>query len=78
MTHLTGSMGNAVHTQFGWIGRAVLESGIKSARHFVFLMKQAAAREHTRRELEELDEHLLRDIGLDPFGTYYDWRGPKS
>jgi uncharacterized protein YjiS (DUF1127 family) len=41
-------------------------------------MKQAAAREQARRQLEELDNRMLRDIGLKPFETYYDWRGPRG
>ncbi len=76
MTHFTGSMDSSAHAQSGWFARAIMESGIKATHHFVSLMKQAAAREQTRRQLEELDNRMLRDIGLEPFETYYDWRGP--
>ena len=75
MTHFTGSMDSSEHASSGWIARAILESGIKSTHHFVGLMKQTAARERTRRQLDELDARMLRDIGLEPFDTYYDWRG---
>jgi uncharacterized protein YjiS (DUF1127 family) len=78
MTHFSGSMGGSAQAQSGWMARAIMESGIKAAHHFVTLMKQAAARERTRRELKELDAHMLRDIALEPFDAYFGWRGPRA
>jgi hypothetical protein len=28
-----------------------------------------------RRQLAELDAHMRQDVGLEPFDTYYGWRG---
>jgi uncharacterized protein YjiS (DUF1127 family) len=69
-------MDSSAYVQSGWFARAIVESGIKATHHFVSLMRQATAREQTRRQLQELDDRMLRDIGLEPFDTYYDWRGP--
>ena len=62
-------------SHFGWLARASAASAVRSGRYFVVLMRKAAVREQTRRELAELDEHVLRDIGLDPLDVYYGWRG---
>ena len=68
MTHFTRSTIDSDPVQFGWVAGAILENAAEAARHFIALMKQAAAREKGRRQIAELDAHLLQDIGLDPFG----------
>lgn len=74
MMQNTALMDTTELTQSGWVARAVMGSAGKSARYFVALMRHAAARERSRRELAQLDARMLRDIGLEPFDRYYGWQ----
>jgi uncharacterized protein YjiS (DUF1127 family) len=75
MTRNSASLNDSMLAQSGWAVRATIENGARASRYFVALMKVAAARERTRRELASLDPHLLRDIGLEPLDVYYGRRG---
>jgi uncharacterized protein YjiS (DUF1127 family) len=70
MTHFTRSTIDSEQAQFGWVAGAILDNAMEAVSHFIALMKQAAAREKGRRQIAELDAHLLRDIGLDPFDRH--------
>lgn len=75
MTHATGSMHSSERPDYAWIAPAALASAAKAGRYFVSQMRRAAAREKTRKELSELDAHMLQDIGLEPLDIAYGWRG---
>lgn len=75
MTYATGSMHSSARSDYAWIAPAAFSCANKATRYFVSLMKRAAARARTRKELAELDARLLQDIGLEPFDVYYGWRG---
>jgi uncharacterized protein YjiS (DUF1127 family) len=76
MMRNAASINDLDFSHFGWVVRATLKSSAKSVRYFVALMKKAAAHERGRRQLAELDVHMLQDIGLEPFDVYYGWRSP--
>lgn len=63
VTHERDISGGGLRDALGWIGRAARTA----ARNY------AAAREIEARRLafRGLDEHALRDIGVDRFGTPY-------
>jgi uncharacterized protein YjiS (DUF1127 family) len=72
-------MHSSERSDYSWIAPAALSSARKAGRYFVSMMKRAAARERTRKELSELDARMLQDIGLEPLEVYYGWRGaPRS
>ena len=75
MTYATHSMHGAGRSEYAWIAPAILSCSTKAFRYFVSLMKRAAKRERTRKELSDLDARGLRDIGLEPLDVYYGWRG---
>ncbi len=77
MSHFIGSLAHSDHARSHWMARATMENAMEATRYVVSLMRQASARERTRRQLGELDARMLRDIGLDPLDVYYDWRGPR-
>ncbi|MCG7391766.1 DUF1127 domain-containing protein [Microvirga sp. ACRRW] len=77
MMHSTASMHSSELSHYGRLVRAAAESAVKSSRYFLALMRKAAAREQTRQQLAQLDEHMLHDIGLEPLDVYYGWRGSK-
>jgi len=72
MTQNTSSLNGSMNSPSGWIARAIIESATRSIRYFVASMKEAAAHERDRRQL---DARMLQDIGLEPFDVYYGWRG---
>jgi uncharacterized protein YjiS (DUF1127 family) len=74
MMDIAGSLENSNRSEFLWFMRTALESAARATDYFIALMKQAAVRERTRKELAELDARTLRDIGLEPFDVY---RGPR-
>jgi uncharacterized protein YjiS (DUF1127 family) len=76
MSHTVGSLNPMEHREARWITRTTLGNAVEAARYFVTLMKQAAVRERTRRQLEDLDPRMLWDIGLDPLDVYRGGRGP--
>jgi uncharacterized protein YjiS (DUF1127 family) len=75
MTHATGTIRGPERSDYAWILPTALSCATKAGRYFLALMKRAAARERTRKELADLDGHMLQDIGLEPFDVYYGWRG---
>lgn len=75
MTHATGSMHSSEQFDYVWITPAAIASAAKAVRYFVSQIKRAAACEKTRKELSELDAHMLQDIGLEPRDIAYGWRG---
>lgn len=75
MTYATGTMRGSEQFGYAWILPAAFSCSTKAGRYFIALMKRAAARERTRKELADLDLHMLQDIGLEPFDVYDGWRG---
>jgi uncharacterized protein YjiS (DUF1127 family) len=74
MTDMIETLGRSDRSEFLWFLETTCESAIRATRYFFTLMRDAAARERTRKEIASLDARMLHDIGLEPFDVRYGWR----
>ena len=70
MMQNTDPMHMSDFSHFGWLARASAASAVRSGRYFVVLMRKAALREQTRRDLADWTLSMSITAGAAPPGSH--------